>query len=426
MLSDEEIKHFIEEGYVIVRDVFSKEAATAARDVLWDEILKREGVKREDPCTWTCARIGIAKSFHTRDGMPWSEVLTPKLHAAIKSLLYGAGFQGSEEVYEDFGTGWFTVSFPGYPEAKGKMHIDGHWFTHFPFSKQIGLVPLFMFSDVSSGGTNLARKSHVDITCWVADSGCKGMSSTEINEMVRDCHHWEMVEISGNAGDVCLMHPFLAHCRGRNLNKEGSERAVRFISHPTIGLKKHMNLNHEEVLMSPLEYSIARILHPTVREEIIPSRCEEYMANKRDAEAFEKRNREYQEEQLSEMQAVMGSSFNGFGGKDSRRKQNEFRGGNQGDYQNVYVNDSVNSYANGNDGSGNNDGWKDIQSGNDCSYRDKDKNEDKYKYKDKDDDKDKGDIVGSDTYKEEQEGGEGEHKEASSTSKRKRQKLAAR
>ena len=39
MLSDEEIKHFIEEGYVIVRDVFSKEAATAARDVLWDEIL---------------------------------------------------------------------------------------------------------------------------------------------------------------------------------------------------------------------------------------------------------------------------------------------------------------------------------------------------------------------------------------------------
>jgi hypothetical protein len=78
---------------------------------------------------------------------------------------------------------------------------------------------------------------------------------------------WEMIEITGKAGDVALLHPFLAHGRGKNLGEP------RFICNPSIRLKEHMNLTQSLNDMSPLEYSIAKFIDPVILREIAPSNC---------------------------------------------------------------------------------------------------------------------------------------------------------
>ena len=94
------------------------------------------------------------------------------------------------------------------------------------------------------------------------------MTSKEINEMVQNFaaseHCWELEEFCGKAGDVCLMHPSLVHARGKNLGACGLESSIRFLSHPAIGLKEHMDLNKPSEMMSPLEYSIAHVLDSEV------------------------------------------------------------------------------------------------------------------------------------------------------------------
>jgi hypothetical protein len=44
------------------------------------------------------------------------------------------------------------------------------------------------------------------------------------------------------AGDVALVHPFLLHARGKNLGPHTDE-GVRFLCHPCVRLKEHMDLH---------------------------------------------------------------------------------------------------------------------------------------------------------------------------------------
>ena len=89
-------------------------------------------------------------------------MVTPRLHAAIDQLC-GAGRT------EPFGCGWWVVSFPGLAEppweANGNWHVDGYHYTHYPDSREIGLLPIFIFNDLGpgDGGTALCEGSHVKV-----------------------------------------------------------------------------------------------------------------------------------------------------------------------------------------------------------------------------------------------------------------------
>ena len=63
-------------------------------------------------------------------------------------------------------------------------------------------MPLMLFSDVhpGGGGTALAKKSHIDVTAWLAECGLRGISHKDLNNVIRshassDC--WEVVEFTG-------------------------------------------------------------------------------------------------------------------------------------------------------------------------------------------------------------------------------------
>ena len=56
----------------------------------------------------------------------------------------------------------------------------------------------------------------------LTEAGCRGMRPCEIAYCVEKClatAQYPLEELTGQAGDVVIMHPFLIHARSKNLGK---------------------------------------------------------------------------------------------------------------------------------------------------------------------------------------------------------------
>ena len=82
------------------------------------------------------------------------------------------------------GCGWWVVSFPGIAEgpwgAEGSWHVDGHGYAHRADSREIGCLPIFLFSDVAEdgGGTALAPGSHRTVAELLVRAGDDGVDGS--------------------------------------------------------------------------------------------------------------------------------------------------------------------------------------------------------------------------------------------------------
>jgi hypothetical protein len=86
----------------------------------------------------------------------------------------------------------------------------------------------------------------------------------------------DLTEMSGEVGDVVLLHPFMLHCASQNVLK-----VERLITNPPVHLKEPMDFNRENPEdFSPVELAVLRGLgvdrydfQPTApRERIVPER----------------------------------------------------------------------------------------------------------------------------------------------------------
>lgn len=165
-------------GYMLVKNAFSKETASLCRDEVWKYLEGIEGVDRNDMSTWPL-KSSIDKVWNARDGEPWSNVFTEKFTSAVEYLV-------GEDRMDNFGAGWWMITYPGFSEAPwdadGAWHIDGHGYQHHPFSKEIGLISIMLFSDINDtcGGTAIAEGSHITASRIIGESGLRGCSSAEL------------------------------------------------------------------------------------------------------------------------------------------------------------------------------------------------------------------------------------------------------
>jgi hypothetical protein len=181
---------------------------------------------------------------------PFDRVLNPRLAVALDQLMG----PGRATIHNHFG--WWPVLFPGF-KGSGGWHVDGNDFHHHLTSPEQGLVTVFLFSDVSpgDGGTAVAVGSHHVVARLLADAEPSGLRYEDLLRKLPAVDHTQVVELTGGAGDVAMLHPFLVH--GFSTNRG---MTVRFGCNPRYALKDPMQLDRPDGAHSPVEEAIRRAL----------------------------------------------------------------------------------------------------------------------------------------------------------------------
>lgn len=292
VLSDSDVEHFIERGWVRLPLAFSRQSALKAQEFLWEQVEKR-GVRRHDISTWTMPMIRINETYDTPE---FRACDTPRLADAIEDLV-GSGKWAGRGTPNKWG--WWPVNFSQGSDAKwdvptGGWHWDGIQFRHFLDSPEQGLLCLCIFSDVEpgGGGTLVAEGSHKVVARYLATQP-DGVELRDGIDAVNKNHEWfrkltnsddtgtfaslaqervdyfmnhtftdqgganlRVIETVAEAGDVFLCHPFLYHASSQN-----HSGVPRFMCNRTTPLVQRMNFYREAAAdYSPLEVSIRNAL----------------------------------------------------------------------------------------------------------------------------------------------------------------------
>jgi ectoine hydroxylase-related dioxygenase (phytanoyl-CoA dioxygenase family) len=142
------------------------------------------------------------------------------------------------------------------------------------------------FSDVLSeyGGTAVAEGSHITAMQELIKKGVRGSHNRELVQLIHfsEVIH-DVIELTGRAGDVIILHPLLMHARSSNKGPY-DESGVRFMCHPSIGLKYPLDFEKDFDEQSVLERSYyeaaMRIGKVSSLQQITPYKVETYKNNR--------------------------------------------------------------------------------------------------------------------------------------------------
>jgi Phytanoyl-CoA dioxygenase (PhyH) len=235
VFSNAEIEQFITDGFVMLRGGFS-------REFIWKHI----GLW-EDCRTFEQPMVHVQKHFTEE---PFNRVMNSRLKTALDELM------GTDRFIMNQAFGWWPVLLPGFP-GRDNWHVDGENFRHRLTSPEQGLVAVFLFSDIGpgDGGTPLVRGSHRMVARLLEQAEPAGLDCDELNKMLPPVDTGKIVEVTGEAGDVAMLHPFLIHGFSPNHGNR-----IRFACNPQYQLKEPMKLDRRDGLYSPVERAICRAL----------------------------------------------------------------------------------------------------------------------------------------------------------------------
>jgi len=238
-MHDQTVEHFRDHGWMRVHKAFDSSAASAMRDVVW-EGLAGGGVLRDRPSTWTIERP--EKLQKLKEHPAFKAVGTERLLSTIDAVL-------QTEAYEKPSRwGAIFAAFPSKDEwvvpARG-WHIDAHYSSELWPPK--GVQTLALFGDIlpRSGATQILSGAHRLIHRWFKQNPPpRGARSAEMRKSlrrqpyIRDLHTegdreqriarfmhqaeevdgipLQVIEATGVAGDVILLHPLALHVAAPN------------------------------------------------------------------------------------------------------------------------------------------------------------------------------------------------------------------
>jgi Phytanoyl-CoA dioxygenase (PhyH) len=271
-LSQAQVEHFLRRGFVKIEGCFDPDEARRWVERAWS----RMGYLAEDKSSWTEMRVHLP----SRSWVDAREFAPRAWHAAIE-LAGGPDrlelpWQWSDGLIANLGVGSDRPWEPPSPRVSG-WHKDGDFFRHFLDSPEQGLLTFVLWTDMLStgGGTFVAADSVPVIARFLKDHP-EGVLPDDFpySELVPQCE--DFVEMTGKAGDVVLLHPYVLHATSQNVL-----RVPRFISNPPLALRQPMNFDRED----PADYSLVeqailrglgvqrlRYLPTAPREQVIPQR----------------------------------------------------------------------------------------------------------------------------------------------------------
>jgi hypothetical protein len=235
---DQAIENFRAHGWVRVRKAFDSVAACAMRDVVWDR-LARAGVLRDDPSTWTIERPEKLQSL--KDNPAFSAVGSPWVLDTISAILGTTAYEKPKS------WGALFISFPSHEAwsvPTSGWHVDANYRSQLWPPKGVQIHSLFGDIRPRSGATQILSGSHRLIHKWFSDhpppASAKSADMRRLlrgHPYIRDLHAEDdpdrriarfmnveevdgiplrVVENTGSAGDVILLHPLTLHVAAPN------------------------------------------------------------------------------------------------------------------------------------------------------------------------------------------------------------------
>src|SRR5690349_3015989 len=83
VLSEGQVEHFIEYGYVKLEEAFPRANALAVQDYVWQQV-EKQGVLRNDRSTWTIPRVHLREQY---SAPVFQACATQRLTDAIEDLI---------------------------------------------------------------------------------------------------------------------------------------------------------------------------------------------------------------------------------------------------------------------------------------------------------------------------------------------------
>ena len=261
-LTEEQAEHFLRRGFVTLKGAFDPAKARQLLDDAWI----RFGYDRNDPRGWVEKRIHLSSrsKVDARTFAPaaWRAAmdLTGGEERVVLPWQWGDGFIANLGVGDD--QPWQPPS----PAARG-WHKDGDFFRHFLDSPEQGLLTFVLWTDMvhKGGGTFVAADSVPVVSRFLAEHP-EGVLPRDFDyaDLIGQCR--DFVEMTGEAGDVVLLHPFTLHATSQNVLGVG-----RIITNPPLALREPMNFGRSNAdFFSPVERAILRGLSVD-RLEFVPA-----------------------------------------------------------------------------------------------------------------------------------------------------------
>lgn len=261
VLTEAEVEHFISKGYVLVKDCISREVIQEKVDAAW----KRLDEDPKDPSTWKRQRVHLPTTSSVR-----VSDISPKAWGAICDLLGGRERIEREEqrswpdsfmvLFKRVDTGsWSSpIDDPENPGNYGGWHKDhpGSGVKHYLDSRQMGLNTYVYWNDVKprGGGLFVSLDSVGEIARHLKDAP-DGFEHEKLNVQSLLGKTQNMMELTANAGDVFLVHPFMIHSESQNDCAD-----PRFLIATMIPLVDRLNLDRKDGGYSPVERVILKAL----------------------------------------------------------------------------------------------------------------------------------------------------------------------
>ncbi|HSP87912.1 MAG TPA: hypothetical protein VLN45_07245 [Ignavibacteriaceae bacterium] len=248
-LNESEIKQFIEDGYVIARNVFSRNLAKDIRTSFKEDIKEQNQNLNQD------SLFLIHKKVYYNENI--SKIFTQKYIEIINELC------GLGRWEFDKGIGYWFISYPDknksvWQPVQSAWHIDSNTKQH-TLNSKLGLLAFHLFTDIlpGGGGTAVRIGSHKYSARILEKAGAQGLSELDFSrQAVKTTSHLPFTEITGQCGDVLFMHPLTVHTRSSNILNR-----TRIVGHKFFHLFEPMNLNRQDFLEnSPIETSIVKAL----------------------------------------------------------------------------------------------------------------------------------------------------------------------
>lgn len=256
VLSQEDLDHFSEKGYVILHDCFSKEQAAYWLKDVW----VRLGMNPNDKSTWSVKpHMPVQRTVKIKE-------FSPKAWGGICDLIGGEDKVHPNTQYwrDNFIVNLgdsSTESMESIPQQLTNWHCDGDTFNHFLDSPDQALVVTPIWSDEikhGGGATFIAPDSIAVVAKYLADhpEGVMPGPTFGYLDLIKECK--EFVELTGKVGQVILMHCLTLHSASHN-----SLRIPRFITNPGVIRTVPYRFDLPEDQLCPVEKKTLKALGKT-------------------------------------------------------------------------------------------------------------------------------------------------------------------